>query len=230
MGEARSARREGVKETGLIFSSEMALANVQGRKTMTRRVMKPQPELIPDDVPKYEGEEYWWSSRLHQTMVRMVPNGWQMDAIASVCPYGQVGDLIWQREAWATENRYNNLKPSELPLTAKIFYIADGYDPFEMGKIRPSIFMPKWASRWKRPITGIRAERLQEITEADAMAEGFGDYKIGQEYQKATGNYPVFALGVFKWYWDLKNAKRGYGWDLNKWVWPLGYENVIVTE
>ena len=191
--------------------------------------MKPQPELIPDDVPRNEGEIYWWSSRAFRTMVRIVPNGWQMDAIASVCPYGQVGDLLWVRESYAVRSDGVD----------QILYKADYQEVVKMLdlpeiniKWKPSIHMFKCDARIWLEITGIRVERLQEITEEDAIGEGIQLFKVGlpptQVKVYASGWPDPLCGGTsvdgFHHLWDSINAKRGYGWSENPWVWVIEFK------
>ena len=192
-----------MKETPIIMSGNHPRLILDLLKTQTRRVIKPQPELSAFDFAPY----LWKGTNYDHLMLE------------SKCPYSQVGDRLWVKETWATENRYNNLKPSELPQTAKIWYLADcDYDPFQVGIIRPSIFMPRWASRILPVITEVRVERVQDITAGDCTKEGIpyedGDYVSMKVFEK------------FHLLWDSLNAKRGYGWETNPWVWCLSFKVV----
>ena len=111
-----------MKEYPIIFSTEMIPKILDGIKTMTRRVIKNRHQWIATD-----------------------------ETLALYCPYGQVGDRLWVRETWASEKQYDHLKPSEIPDTAKIYYVdkvtysAGGYSLFtEMGKIRSARFICEW--------------------------------------------------------------------------------------
>lgn len=205
------------KETGIIMSGNH-LDIIEGRKTMTRRTRGLEEiNECPDS---------WFLVAVFQDgLARFSKRDGSQELLGVKCPYGGVGDRLWVRETWATENRYNHLKPREIPQSAKIFYLSDGgYSPFEMGKIRPSIFMPRWASRITLEITEVRAERLQEITEKDAIKEGFSimmGVTEGGDLGLASAKY------AFMKKWDSLNANRGYSWESNPWVWviscqPLG--------
>lgn len=200
-----------MKEIGIIMSGDHPKKILDNIKTMTRRVIKPQPPRYWSIPPAqfYQGYFCEWGCKINEESIK--------------CPYGQVGDRLWVRETWATENRYNHLKPSEVPRTAKVFFLADGgYSPLEMGIIRPPLFMPKWVARIWREITGLRAEGLQEITEEDAQAEGFGWYCGHPDC--LNGRH--WARGAFFKTWDSLNAKRGYGVDKNPWVWVINYRRL----
>ena len=212
-----------MKETGIIMSGDHPLKCLDGTKTMTRQVINPQPVRGAWNATAEHPSYGWFWKKLYQT--------WDGEddffrRLIKQCPYGGVGDILVMKETWATENRYNHLKPSEIPDTAKIFYLAsEAYDPFKMGIIRPSIFMPYKFSRGRLEITGVGAERLHEITEEDAKAEGaeYGEaisiYPDTKEYEQWEG----YRAGFIE-LWDSLNARRGYGWDLNKWVWPISFE------
>ena len=180
-----------MKERPILFSGPMVRAILDGRKTMTRRVMKPQPE----DYPYHHGLAVY--------------------RVAKKCTYGVPGDLLWVRETWASD-------VDGCP--AGLSYRADHLDPRGDGpanpmRWRPSIFMPRWASRLTLRITSIRVERVQDITEADARAEGFKD--VAGKYARGDEARIWFAE-----LWDDINAKRGFGWDANPWVWVVGFEQV----
>ena len=144
-----------------------------------------------------------------------------------VCPYGQVGDRLWVRETWMVGN-YGDasecspinisyraggnslIEHSNLPNRAII--LAKQYG-FQSGNWRPSIFMPKWASRITLEITGVRVEQVQRISISDALAEGI-EHK------------PFEAISIYQKLWDSINAKRGYGWASNPWTWVLEFKRV----
>ena len=182
-----------MKERPILFSGPMVRAILDGRKTMTRRVMKPQPE----DYPYHHGLAVY--------------------RVAKKCPYGVPGDLLWVRETWATTEQAG-VHPSD----AQIVYRATDpdWDTMEGWRWRPSIFMPRWASRLKLRITSVSVERLREITEHDAMREGVNAEGVSTQ----PGIYSYRA--PFAELWDDINAKRGFGWDANPWVWVVGFEQV----
>jgi len=188
------------KEHPILFTGDMVRAILDGRKTQTRRVIK-NPQRLEGLM--LEGEAGEW------------------------CPYGVVGDRLYVRETWCAGIEWDDEKPSEIdPLCGgnDIFYLANGEKPEGYGKTRPNIFMPKWAARIWLEITGIRIERVQEISESDILEEG-----------TFTRNYPDLAQSKpqlqwvwdkFNKLWDSINAKRGYGWDVNPWVWVVEFKRV----
>jgi hypothetical protein len=205
-----------MKETGIIMLGDHPRLILEGEKTMTRRVVKFKTEdghriykyVYPHPNGGFSFQDFPSPSGLADII----------DPIGKLCPYGGVGDRLKIKETWATENRYNHLKPSEIPQTAGIFYLADGdYDPFTMGKVRSALFMPFRFSRITSEIIGLRAERLQEITERDAIAEGCPSR---EETGFDTARYRFHIL------WDSLNAKRGYGWEKNPWVWVILFKQV----
>jgi len=207
----------------IIMSTESVKAILDGRKTQTRRVIKPQP---------YEYKETWvWAFRKEQ----LATQGFWLDH----SPYGQVSQRLWVRETWAIRNCGNRVSldkgtwPEGFPID-RLEYIAtdpapippeladDSNAPHWWNK-RPSLFMPRWASRITLEITGVRVERLQEITEEDAIAEGIDPraiYVKSKDWEENTW----FSKEAFHWLWDSLNAKRGYGWDTNPFVWAISFK------
>jgi len=173
---------------------------------MTRRVIKPQPKPYLGYMTDYE----------NTGAIQCGVDYPDTDKDFVKCPYGQVGDTLIIKETWASEKRYDHLKPSEIPNTAKIYYVdkliysAGGYSLFtEMGKIRSAMFMCLWMSRARPEITAVRVERVREISIADALAEGMKG--------------PFTAISQFENLWDSLNAKRGYGWEVNPGVWVIEF-------
>lgn len=145
-----------------------------------------------------------------------------------------MGNWLWVKEAWAVDALWDNKKPSEINPLASVWYFAatDLLDiPLWVGKKRPSLFMPRWASRIERTIDSLRPERLQEITEEDALAEGIirqtdtGNnifwYEVSGQYHGNT--QAVDAVKSYAILWDSLNAKRGYSWESNPWDWVIGW-------
>ena len=196
----------------ILFNGEMVRAILEGRKTMTRRVVKPQPTF---DFPTLtmqgvgDDEGLWKLSPLDKP-VR--------------CPYGVPGDLLWVRETWATTEQAG-VHPSD----AEMLYRATDpdWETWDGWRWSPSIFMPRWASRLKLRITSIRVERVQDITEEDARAEGAPISHQGDRPHFSRHPVPndTHRLG-FVHIWDSINAGRGFGWDANPWVWVVGFERV----
>lgn len=173
----------------ILFNTEMVQAILEGRKTQTRRVIKPQPkeDLITDMLNKYT--------------------------------YA-VGDILWVRETWNdlsnNEGNFVYLADGDKGLKDKFFGVLTTKDI----KWKPSIHMPKASARIFLKVTDVRVERLQDITEEDARAEGVIPI-YGNEFASEKRHYPAFAR-----LWDSLNAKRGFGWDTNPWVWVIQFERV----
>ncbi len=192
----------------IILSPESVAAILAGTKTQTRRVVKPQPTSF--------GEK---SGRpLDDRMAETID-----------CPWGSIhrrewppspGLELWVREAWAVGRGYDGCKPSEipdLPFLRRFYRGQDHEGEAHRGRWRSSIHMPRWASRLTLEVTAVRVERLQDISEHDAMCEGI-------PVDKWRSFYQGFAEG-----WDEINAKRGHSWESNPWVWVLEFEPAKVS-
>ena len=122
-----------------------------------------------------------------------------------LCPYGKVGDRLWVRETWGMLPH-----PKQ---ASQIIYKAD--NEIDLDKWKPSIHMPRWVSRIVLEITDIRIERVQDITASDIKMEGVDVF--GDDLVKKT---------LFSDLWNKINAKRGFGWDKNPWVWVVTFKRV----
>jgi len=191
-----------VKSTGLMFTGEMARALAEKRKTQTRRIVKPQPAApVMQDDDTGEWGMLWYSAdeRGDPTVEHWTPIR---------CPYGGPGDEIWARESIRYNLEHDNF-----------YYAADnkgcGQAVYNLlakrKKSRPSILMPRGACRSVRTLTAVRIERLCDISEADAQAEGI-------QWATVPGGG---ALSGYKTLWERLNAKRGYPWSSNPFVWVL---------
>jgi hypothetical protein len=212
----------------ILFSGPMVRALLDGRKTQTRRVLKPQPDercqshqlvgtSIATGIPAYEARD-----------VNGIPVNAYPHPKHCVSPYPRLnyapGDRLWVKETWRGALSFDHLKPSDLPPGA-VQWEADGrkaFDDFAPGKLRPSIFMPRWASRITLTVTDVRVERIQDISTDDALAEG-----ILRSWSSGTSSLALIAQGTaimaFQDLWDSINAKRGFGWDTNPWVVALAF-------
>lgn len=178
-----------MKEHPILFSGPMVEAILEGRKTQTRRIIKPQ--LRVEEYPNmpgvlftpYGGKDWWVNSQPSHPA-----------HISKACDK-QPGDRLWVRETWAMYS----------PLD--VVYRA-GSKTSCTGRWKPSIHMPRWASRITLEVASVRVERLQDITEADAKAEGFE------------------SVSDFKTLWEKLNKKSGFGWDANPWVWVIQFKEV----
>ena len=135
------------------------------------------------------------------------------------CPYGVPGDRLWVRETWRNGTPMLN-GPD---LNGAVAYRADYPDSGHLIKWRPSIFMPRRASRITLEIVSVRVERVQDISEADAKAEGVRQPVPGSWYRHVKRD--CYRCG-FEALWDSINAKRGYGWDVNPWVWIIEFKQI----
>ena len=202
-----------MKEKPILFSTPMVQAILDGRKTQTRRIIKPQPESVDHVSHKtipYNGSPEFLLSNLK-------------------CPYGQIGDMLWVRETW-WHNR-ETWGDSEVFLYRADFPI-DGYDHVDAYKWKPSIFMPKDVCRIKLRITDIRVERLQDISEEGAIAEGVGSgFQMNAgypDYEHIVNGVCTITQDTAKMsYWSLWDSINGKGsWDKNPWVWVITFERI----
>ncbi|MFG6159674.1 hypothetical protein ACGTNG_12780 [Halomonas sp. 1390] len=227
-----------MKERPILFNDEMVRALLDGRKTQTRRLLKPQPGTTPDDYPGAPG--HWWPCNGVGSMVhveRELQNqagGWEGFA-GTVCPYGQPGDRLWVREAHAL-----------VPITAYAQSIGvdiaqDPDDDYEAAiyrtgwerstsgfRWRPSIHMPRWACRLLLEVTDVRVERLQDTTEADARAEGAAFHDgmgVGHSgWRHDQKEVHEDARSSFARLWKSINGDGS--WDANPWVWVLEFRRI----
>ncbi len=210
-----------MKEAGIIMSGDHPKLILDGIKTMTRRTrgLKEINEF-PDSWERIGCDQ---SGRFSFRWI----GG---DRILNVrCPYGGVGDRLWVRERHRIA-----CVGLEKSIEHRVYY-ADGiYHKITADQAhavknwasnRPAIHMNRWASRITLEITEVRVGRVQEITEADAKAEGvekcegFRIYPQPKEFETVNDYRMGFTL-----LWDSLNAKRGYGWDFNPWVWPINFK------
>lgn len=203
-----------MKERPILFSAPIVRAILDGKKTQTRRIVKPQPDFDP------------WH---HAHIDKLWP-----------CPYGQPGDQLWVRETFRLGANLDNDCPTWSAsscvsvggrLVGPIKYEADGAMLNEdvlnedvlndfggaWGKTRVSIHMPRWASRINLLIKSIRVERLNEISEEDAKAEGVDGTAIG-EYGTSNSEY-ILSFGAL---WESIHGDNS--WQQNPWVWVVEFE------
>ncbi len=141
------------------------------------------------------------------------------------CPYGQPGDRLWVREAWRTVAEADALPPRDLNEAHRIWNEADAPHQPGAGKLRPGMFMPRWASRITLEITAVRVERLQDISREDAMAEGIVIQPDGGYGLADTTHY--HATDPRQSYFSLWEAINGPGSvEANPWVWAVTFPAV----
>ena len=185
-----------IKERPILFSPEMVNAILEGRKTQTRRLFKLPKSFIWVDEEKGICAP-----------AESCPEA-EVEISDLFCKYGSVGDCLWVRETWAKSNQINDSTIFYRATDSDIKQRALSYSERE-DRWRPSIFMPRWASRITLEIKNIRVERLKEISEADVIAEGC----------------PKEILYGFGWYRDLWADINGKeSWDSNPWVWIVEFE------
>lgn len=199
-----------MKERPIIFSSEMVRAILEGRKTQTRRVIKPQPVLLPDwGEMEYKGEVY-----------SLLPRRF--------CPYGREGDRLWVKEAW----RVGRVDRNTIWYRDDSFMaLAESADDLAGRKLgdqwKSARFMFRWASRITLEVSGVRVERVQDIWIEDAVAEGLEVVQRGG-YRAFKGAERLHSMptDAFASVWDSINARRGYAWESNPWVWVVEFKKI----
>lgn len=211
------------KERPILFNGEMVRAILAGRKTQTRRVVKPQPshEAVSSRLLD-RGWEFWGpiDSETGRGLLyqHSVP-----------CPYGVPGDRLWVRETfvtgWETDcGEVHTEDEDGKPIPERAWYRADDdltgwidederHHDFENIPWKPSIHMPRWASRITLQVERVWVERVQEISADDITSEGVEDFPSRD-----------FRTLAFMDLWDSINAKRGYSWDSNPWVWCVEFK------
>lgn len=181
-------------EYPMLFSGPMVRALLNGTKTKTRRVIKEYKldwELCSEEMEDLELQG-WWSQYGHH--FKLPSNH-------------RVNDIIYVREAWRTWKDFDDVKPSKLRPDVPVFWEADRDNCDRHGKLRPGMFLPKHFSRIKRLVTGLRVEKLQDITHQDAIDEG-----VRTDMDQPN---PINAYAEL---WDSLNADRGHSWESNPWV------------
>lgn len=213
-----------VRERGILFSGPMVRAILAGRKTQTRRAVKPS-------VRGAKGVGAYTIDGVVDDLVNLDEDGDPIDAPSIRCPYGAPGDRLWSRETHAP--RYFD--------DGRTAYRADWTAPDGLPepKWTPSILMPRWASRITLEITGVRVERAHDISDADIAAEGVDAEAVEALWQGATRTRR-FEAGYLKdkyfshidgwpkaqWAaaWTLINGRAS--WDANPWVWVVEFKVV----
>lgn len=221
-----------IKERPILFSAPMVRAILDGRKTQTRRIIKPQPDKtraagktviqVADyctGAPEH-GKAYYWRAGHYGT--------WNSSE-AFHCPQGKPGDRLWVRETFYSDDP---------PVNEHVYYRADGEDcaGFAGETFRPpwtpSIYMPRNLSRIDLLITDIRAERLQDISEAEAVAEGIkrpeeitaAEADVWEGAEKIYFDALNQPRAVFRRLWESINGADS--WAANPWVWVITFERV----
>ena len=208
-----------IKERPILFSAPMVRAILEGRKTVTRREVK-KPAALDCLAAGFE------------------PAFLAQPGNSDLCPYGKPGDRLWARETWYCDHfevmRGPYLKPDDLDVSearddGTLVYAADGLTPYETDQPvwKPSIHMPRWACRILLEITAVRVERLQDICEEQAKAEGVRLYTDHAElgdwwHVEGIETYSADPRKSFELLW----LSVGDDWNANPWVWVVEFKQV----
>jgi len=204
-------------ERPILFSAPMVRAILSGAKTQTRRLVKPQPYFDNRSL-------LWWEWSRSAGSASIDPVGQPSDEWLKHCPHGAPGDVLWVKET-----HYIEPHPSDVGITREmiphtwdravaaagtVHYRADPLPEWKIDgrRWRPSIHMPRWASRLSLRIKSVRVERLQEISEFDAVAEGVTDWITG----------PTSPRSDYRALWESINGAGS--WDANPWVWAIEFK------
>jgi hypothetical protein len=207
-----------MRERPIPFSAPMVRALLAGTKTQTRRVVKPQPRRVDGGVP-FGDAPAWAHAEPGSAVMR--------------CPYGRPGDRLWVREAWRTYASLDHLPPRHIAAGAQVWYEADTGLPglrglVRQGKLRPGMFMPRWASRITLEVTGVRVERLQDISEADAIAEGQRDGGDNSHarwgFDGVPGTFCDCPVTAYAALWESINGPGS--WDANPYCWVVCFRRI----
>lgn len=235
-------------ERPIIFNAEMVRAILSGNKTQTRRIMKPQP--TPCTLQK---GGHWWPSNVFKTMLHIEEEmqngkgGWG-GLVGDACPFGDVGDRIWVRETWMPDAprdgtwadvEFYGCKGAPLSLIPKRYQKPEhcihraSWTGSEMVGWTPSIHMPRWASRITLEITGVRVERLHDISESDAAAEGVGSALwfaakgVPEDQWVSLGEHGAERASHINNFATLWESIYGAdSWQANPWVWVIEFRRV----
>jgi hypothetical protein len=214
-----------VKERPILLSTDMARAWNLGLKTQTRRMNGLDKINLDPHNWVYRGTTLAGDHIFGPEWLK--DDLFAVDSVILPCPFGKPGDCIWPREPWKTLAKYDGLKPSELPLLSEdryspIEYLAGGTNInggdslADLGRYRHARFMCRWMSRNLSEIVSVRAERLQDISERDALAEG-----MTFPTALAWGGNPIEA---FHYIWYKINGADS--WGRNPWVWRVEFKSL----
>jgi len=211
----------GGRERPILFSSPMVRAILDGTKTQTRRILKPKHDYFVEDGRAYF-EPYVYG---------------EPESIEVPCPYGQAGDRLWVREAWGLHafgdetdwerGSVSVCTEDEIRGQYKLTHRASWGPLQESCFWRPAIHMPRWASRITLKVISVRVERLHEITEEDARAEGveprITTRKIYPSAQAADVEHRSYRDAFAELWREINGADS---WNANPWVWRVEFKRV----
>lgn len=248
-----------MKERPILMKGAMVRATLEDRKTQTRRIIKPQLEGL-EHFKRFVFEKHPFSpssfvgtpaeGRVSGTerMGWVGEDAWG-NAIAAEeadwisCPYGVPGDRLWVKETFTLAEWYgDHYEPAGNPerrQTLKVLYRStedETLDDIMEMTWKPSIFMPRWASRITLDIESVRVERLQEISEDDAVAEGItaprcehcgytrADARFQMDHRFCQSPEPASAVPLYRSLWESINGAGS--WDANPWVWVIQFRRI----
>lgn len=226
-------------DSHILFSTPMVRALLAGTKTQTRRTLK-LPKRTFSGGPIYEHPDMGgWEPTTNggggcftigkdgarQPRPETIGMWHRTTGVAFDAPH-QAGDRLWVRESWRSHAHYDDLAPSEMGGEEPIRYEADGahqtrgYPAIsKLGRYRAARHMPRWASRLTLIVTEVRVQRLQDIGEEDARAEGIAPLPAGRYYCGEDEEGPVTsksAITAYAWLWNRINGEDA--WAANPWV------------
>ncbi|EMW3576723.1 hypothetical protein AAEY45_004424 [Yersinia enterocolitica] len=211
-----------MNEKPILFNAEMVNAILSGRKTQTRRIIKVQPQVTEQRLRELGA----WQDGFN--LSQQVNAAFQAGFIDVSCPLGKPGDQLWVRECFRVHSRatdvatlvYRASERNSWTEQTRRVPVSDCNRPVSPEKWTPSIHMPRWASRINLLITGVRVERLNDISEQDARAEGVKAWR-GPAEELVGGKLAFFEL------WDsIYGQKEGENWQANPWVWVIEFESM----
>jgi hypothetical protein len=234
-------------ERPILFSDAMVRAILSGAKTQTRRLVR-TTRRVRGEAYAFDQDRGLEPCEIHGTPWLTERKRPEAGATLIASPYGYSGDRLWVREAWATGKSLDAKSPADIADMcldagwdtpwAPLWYRADGAfnraitDPVVdfggQGRGRPSIHMPRWASRLSLEVTGVRVEQLQDITEDDAFAEGI--LELDGSMDEVDLGHRAKVMGIpstegrvwFAQLWDSINADHA-PWASNPWVWVVSF-------
>lgn len=209
-----------MKDRPILMNGAMVRATLDGSKTQTRRIMKPQPQIRPDSDGKH-----CWPAKAFQSMLTvedLALAGYEGMA-GDACPHGCHGDGLWVREAFA------RTAVCQAPGQEWVVYREGDNRTDYGGPWKPSIHMPRSASRIMLAITNVRIERLQDISDADIEAEGIDMEALAEAQER----YDVIAKDgnasgrpTLRSAWRALWESTGGDWDANPWLWAISFVRV----
>jgi hypothetical protein len=220
-----------VTERPIDFNDEMVSALRKGRKSQTRRLVDPQPWPITKEsfmmIGATQGDWGWSTGSPSSTIVSCKATG-PTDYAKDYSPYGQIGDHLWVRESFSRRMDCEDGTDKAL----HYLHYKNGYNGsldmewHSYEKWQPAKKMPRWASRILLEITDIRLQRLQDISEEDAIAEGAGTamFEVLVPGRAGPLRSPMCYKAGFACLWDKIYRKKDLGWYVNPWVWIYSFK------